>query len=925
MLSPRTMMPRPSSPAPDSHPSQLLRRQVLLVAVCAVLAAVAMLLPLQDLQLSPRYYLPLHTALEFIAIAAAFLVFATVWHTRTRERSSSLLLIAVALFAAGWLDFFHALSFQGMPELITPASVEKGIAFWLAARLIVAVTLLAVSLLPHLPTPTKRLRWGVLAAYTALNLLIIWGVLFHEADLPHTFVEGAGLTPLKRWLEWLITGLLALAAWRYYRLARRSEDEFLPLIFGAAAIGALSELFLTHYETVSDALNLLGHLYKFVCYGLIYRAMFVVSVRRPYQELARQTATLQQANETLRTQSLALASITAPVLVSDLHGQIRWRNRASMSMTGELSPEQERGLSLFAAPFTPDATQAENLRRTLQTGQVWRGLVHMRGEHGQEVVLDRTVTPLRHESGALIGYVSVAENVTEQSQAELRHRRVLETAIDGCWIASEQGRLLEVNAAYARMSGYSIEELMGMHISQLEAAEDPQAVRTHMEKIMRLGHDQFESRHRHKLGHEYAVEISATYDPQARNLYIFTRDRSEREQSVAVQQDLERQLQQSQKVQALGQLTGGVAHDFNNILAAILGYSNLALERFVPDKHGKLASYLREVITASERARDLIAKMLSFARTQPSASASVISPATVIHEVVAMMRPSIPSSIELRTRVDDEQSIRMDPGELNQVLVNLLINARDAIDDHGVIDVQLHRVVMHGEICAASQQRLSGRYLALDVIDSGSGIAPEHLSRLFDPFFTTKDVGKGTGLGLSVVHGILRRSGAHVVVDTQPGRGSRFRLLFPVVAPQPDPSNAPADLALIPAGTGQRVWVVDDEPAVARYLSELLADWGYRVRAFSDPADVATALEADPSQIDLLLTDQTMPGMSGLQLAMLAHHFKPGLPVMLCTGFSGSIDTEAAHRQGIRHIFSKPLPVRDLVRALAEELAPRSL
>jgi PAS domain S-box-containing protein len=544
--------------------------------------------------------------------------------------------------------------------------------------------------------------------------------------------------------------------------------------------------------------------------------------------------------------------------------------------------------------------------------------------HGQAVVLDRTVTPLRGEDGQPIGHVAVAENITARSQAELRHKRVLDTAIDGFWIQDENGRILEVNEAYQRMSGYSAQELIGMHVGELEAVEDSEALLQRRQKLLRVGRDQFLSRHRHKNGQTYAVEISITWDPQSRHFYVFTRDRSELERSAAVQLDLERQLQQSQKVQALGQLTGGIAHDFNNILAAILGYSNLALDRFVPDKQSKLARYLREVITASERARDLIAKMLSFTRTQPSASAGVIAPAAVLHEAVAMMRPSIPASIELHSRVDSEASIRMDAGELNQVLVNLIINARDAIDDHGRIELHLHTIEMGGQRCAISQQRLSGRYLALDVSDDGSGIAPEHLPRLFDPFFTTKDIGKGTGLGLSVVHGILRRAGAHVVVESRPGQGSLFRLLFPIVSP---PASAPGETReteFIPAGGGLRVWVVDDEPAVARYLEELLTDWGYHVRSFTEPAEALGALEGAPQEVDLLITDQTMPGLSGLQLAQLARHFKPGLPVVLCTGFSDSVDAAEARRLGIEHVFNKPLPVRELVQALAETLRGRA-
>jgi len=900
--------------APTGRQATLLRRQVWLVAGAAALALLAMVLPLQGLNIPHVHYLPLHTLLEFVSISAAFLVFATVWHTRTRERSSALLFIAVALFAAGWLDFFHTLSYKGMPVLVSPASVEKAVAFWLAARLIVATTLLAVSVLPRLPTPTKHLRLGVLGAYTALNLLIIWGVLFHEAELPRTYIEGTGLTPLKVGLEWLITGLLALAAWRFYRLARQSDDEFLPLIFGAAALAALGEVFFAQYTEVSDALNLLGHLYKFVSYGLIYRAMFVVGVRRPYQQLARQT-------ETLRIQSLALESAASPILVTDLGGGVIWRNRASRDLLPPGSAGPQDRLSLFTAPVTPDPAQAAEIRGRIEAGQVWQGIVQTVDAQGRELTLRRTVTPMRNEQGAIVGTISASEDISEQQRIETRHLRVLQTVVDGFWILDQEGHILEANEAYARMSGYTLDELRGMHLTRVEAVEDRQLATAHADNIRRAGHDQFETRHRTRDGRVYPVEVSVTFDAASQNFYVFIRDRSEREQTAAMTLQLERQLQHSQKVQALGQLTGGVAHDFNNILAAILGYSNLALERFVPDKQGKLANYLREVILASERARDLIAKMLSFTRTQPSSRADVITPGAVVREVVAMMRPSIPSSIEIRHRIDSGQSIRMDPGELNQVLVNLIINARDALGDNGLIDIRVHMLDVNGEICAASGQTLRGRYLALDVSDNGSGIDAQHLPRLFDPFFTTKDVGKGTGLGLSVVHGILRRSGAHVVVHTEPGHGTLFRLLFPVVAPQPDTADVPADPALVPPGAGQRIWVVEDEPAVARLLLELLEGWGYQARSFDDPSEALAALEAAPGQIDLLLTDQTMPGMNGLELAKLARHFKPGLPVMLCTGHPDAIDAEAARQQGVRHIFGKPLQSAELAQAVAEVLA----
>ena len=806
----------------------LLRQQAFVMVVFAAMASLAAMLPLHFVHVAPKHYFSLYTLLEFASILATCLVFVTVWRTPAKEVSVSLLIIAVALGSAGWVNLAQALSFKGMPELIASGALEKPVAVWLIARLFVAGALFGVSLCPQLAPPSSWARQGILAFFILLNLAI-GAVIFQEVDLPPDFIEGSGLTRFEDRVEWLILGLLSLAAWLYYQRARHSDDKFYPLIFAATFVAALSEVFLSRFVATSDAAILFGHLYKAVSYGLVYQAIFVVTVREPYLKLAAQTRTLMRTSETVRTLSPAFESMPAPVAVS------------------------------------------------------------------------------------------------EGTEAQMRHKRVLEMAVDGFYITDLSGRLLEANDAYARMSGYTVEELLTMHTSQLEVVERPEDVQTHLQRIIQLGRDQFETRHRHKQGHEFAIDISSTYDPESRQFFVFLRDRSERVQAAAVKQDLERQLQQSQKLQELGQLTGGIAHDFNNILAAILGYSTLALDRFVPDKQGKLAAYLREVINASERARDLIARMLTFTRTQPSENVSVISPATVIHEVVAMMQPSIPSSIQVKSRIEDNLPISMDAGELNQILVNLIINARDAIDGHGTIKIRLHKVEIDGQICAASQQRLSGTYLALEVSDNGSGIAPGQMSRLFDPFFTTKDVGKGTGLGLSMVQGILRRSNAHVVVESQLGHGSRFQLLFAIASPVEASVGVQQSAYKAKLGLGQHIWVLDDEPAVARYLRELLEDAGYSVRLFNEPSQVLTAFETEKGDVDLLITDQTMPGLSGVALALRLCSVRPNLPIILCTGYSNAIDQAEVLRRGIRRYFTKPVPARELLEALAEELQQKKL
>jgi PAS domain S-box-containing protein len=904
----------------SSNSKGILHKQMVLVGVLGALALLAMLLPIQDARIPFRHYLPLHTALEFLAIMAAFLVFATVWHTPEKQSSTSLLFIAVALLAAGWLDFAHALSYKGMPDFITPSSIEKGIAFWLIARFLVALTLFGVSFYPSIALPSRFMRYGVLAAYTVVNFTVLGVVFFYEFYLPTTFIEGAGLTELKVSVEWIITGLLVLAAWRYFRQARGSEDEFPAFIFGAAAIAALGETFFMGYAEVNDAQNLMGHVYKIVSYGLIYQAMFVISIRKPYDRLAAETQLLVRANETLRTQALALESTTALVFVTDAQGHFRWRNRASYRLLGGSHQDDLEGLSLFAAPVTPDPVVAAAIRNAVTVSGRWNGVVEMEDGAGNRVIMNRTVTSVRSEAGVLEGFVSVAENVTENRRARDRHKRVLDTAIDGFLIVGVQGNFLEVNAAFTRMLGYKLEELQSMNVRQTALASGLVKVQSHMNETARVGRDQFDTHFQHKQGHEISVAVSMTFDPEVQQFFVFLRDITDQVRSAAVQLDLERQLQQAQKMEALGQLTGGIAHDFNNILVSVLGYSKLALDRLVPDKQSKLASYLREVILASERARDLIAKMQVFTRTQSSATAGLISPAAMVQEVLAMMRPSIPSSIQLDVKLEDDLNIVMDPGELNQILINLIINARDAIDGQGVIGIWLHRIEANGQLCAVSQQRLSGPYLALEVTDTGSGITPEHMLRLFDPFFTTKDVGKGTGLGLSMVQGILLRSGGHIVVKSQPGRGSLFQLLFPIASAGALLPGAQAAAQELRRGSGQHIGVVDDEPAVTRYLSELLEGQGYRVTQFNNPTDALAAFESGNQDFNLVITDQTMPGVSGTELALRLHRVQPDLPVILCTGNERDVDQVEALHARIRHHFTKPVSANDLLKALAEDL-----
>ena len=899
---------------------------VALVAAMGIVTLGAMALPLGNWVIPRVHYLPLHTLMEFASVFVAFLVFATVWHTPDKTVPGSLALLTLALATAGCLDLLHTLSFRDMPAFITPSSSQKSIAFWLVARGLVALTLLIFSFWPDQPPLQTAQRRTWLLASGFFTVVVAWIVIAHEHSLPTLFVAGSGLTPAKVGAERIITAVLVLATWRLWRLSRAATQTAArgsgPMLFGAAGLLTCCEVFLTQYALSNDLQNMLGHLFKVAAYGLVYWGLLVVTVRRPHETLAAQTQSLQTANATLRTQALALETTATPVVVGDALGNVLWRNRASLAFLPPDTQAVHGSMSLFAEPLTPDPQLAEAMWWTLRTGQPWTGLVPIRCPSGQKLLMRRVVTPMLDTNGSLQGFVSVSEDVTQSILSQQRYARMLETALDGFCVVGPGGRLLEVNAALAAMSGYTQDELRALSVRDLEVDTSDTEFHARVAQLRTTGRAMVTTRHRHKSGHDYPVEISLTCDPDTQNFYAFVRDISERQNAEVSQRGLERQLQHAQKVQALGQLTGGIAHDFNNILASVHGYGNLALNRLVTDKESKLARYLKEIVGASERGRELVTKLLTFARAQADGEAPVIDPAVTMKEVVAMLRPSIPHGIKLTNRTSEAGQVRINPGELNQVLVNLVINARDAIEGRGTIDIHLHRLANEHGICAASHMPFAGEFMALDVTDSGSGIPQSAVAHLFEPFFTTKGVGQGTGLGLPMVHGIVRRARGFITVHSDPGSGSRFRLLFPFVNAAPDPSP----IRVLPpaighSGTGQWVWVLDDQPAVGRFLAEWLAGEGYRVQTFDTPQRLLDALESPGAELHALVTDQSMPEMTGLELAAQLQKQRPGLPVFLYTGVADTIDPTLVRANGVRQVFAKPVDTDALGRALSLALA----
>lgn len=383
-------------------------------------------------------------------------------------------------------------------------------------------------------------------------------------------------------------------------------------------------------------------------------------------------------------------------------------------------------------------------------------------------------------------------------------------------------------------------------------------------------------------------------------------------EDVTAQYHLQRQLQQTQKMDAIGQLTGGIAHDFNNVLASIMGYAGLTKRHAKQHDDETITGYLNQITRAGERARDLVQQLLAFSRGDVG-GLQVLEPEPLVNEAISMLSSLIPSSINLNFNNNNlKKHIEVDPVQFNQSVMNLVINSKDAIGDKvGVIDVSLKYLIVENEICDSCHTKFSGSFIQLTVSDSGSGISKSIMDRVFDPFFTTKDIGKGAGMGLSMLHGIVHGSGGHITV--QSGRhktkvGTTIQVFFPEVV-SPNIEEQPGVYELEKAenkNEGKKILVIDDEPLIANYLTDLLIDEGYIVESYTDPKDGLKYFYDNSENIDLVITDQTMPRLTGIELAKEIFESGYATPVILCSGYSEFATESNYENSGIDVFLEKP-------------------
>jgi CheY-like chemotaxis protein len=379
---------------------------------------------------------------------------------------------------------------------------------------------------------------------------------------------------------------------------------------------------------------------------------------------------------------------------------------------------------------------------------------------------------------------------------------------------------------------------------------------------------------------------------------------------------LQGRLRQAEKMEAVGRLAGGIANDFNNILGGILGYGEMLKESAAEGSPEE--RYAGNLLIAVNRARGLIEQILAYSRTQ-KVTRTPVDIGRIVAETLEVIRGSMPEGIALELALPQAPlAVMGDATQLHQVVMNLCTNAIQAMGEQGTLGVSLGTIELESELAFSQDSLAPGRYVKLAVSDTGGGMDEATLARIYEPFFTTKEVGHGTGLGLSLVYGIVADSGGATHAASEVGRGSTFEIYLP----RTEAGHAPAEEALAPItrGRGERVMLVDDEVPLLSMTAELLTRLGYEPEPFSDSNAALAALQAEPGAYDVVLTDETMPGITGTALAQASRRARRDLPVILISGYTGPKLTQMALEAGVREVLRKPVRLRDLAAALARAL-----
>ncbi len=636
----------------------------------------------------------------------------------------------------------------------------------------------------------------------------------------------------------------------------------------------------------------------------------IVERKRAQEELVERTAFHRALIE---ASPLPLFSLTPD-------GIVEFWNRAAERLFG-WSAEEAVGRLL---PIVPEDTLEEfaRLRGRVMEGEPVSGVeVTRRKRNGEAVELRLFTAPVRDESGRSVGIMAAAEDLTAEREAaaelresEERFRHLFEHSPVGISMTSPDGTV-HGNSAYYRMMGY--EEAPGaLSWADITHPDDVEESRKIVSSLVagERSTARFVKRYIHRSGGVLWADVSVVLrrDSAGQPMYFLTIVLE-----ITEQRALQEQLLQSQKMESVGRLAGGVAHDFNNMLGVIIGRAEMRLRQLAPDDPNRAT--LETILNAANRSADLTRQLLAFARKQTIAP-KVLDLNETVEGLLKMLRRLIGEDIDLVWQPGKApRPVYMDPGQLDQILVNLCVNARDAIGGVGKITIESGYVEVDAEYCAIHADARPGEYVLLAVSDDGCGMEAATRVQVFEPFFTTKQEGEGTGLGLSTVFGIVRQNDGFINVYSEPEQGSTFRIYIPCHGAE-DVARSDVPVIEIPHGRGEAVLLVEDEPSLLEMTQSVLEELGYEVIPVGDPEAALAAFESRDTRVDLLVTDVVMPGMNGKELSERLQEARTQLKVLFMSGYtSNSIVHHGVLDPGV-HFIQKPFSMYELALKVREVL-----
>lgn len=541
----------------------------------------------------------------------------------------------------------------------------------------------------------------------------------------------------------------------------------------------------------------------------------------------------------------------------------------------------------------------------------------------------RTISPvvaLALRSALLLDYQET--KLEEQSKSLQEYRNSLQAFFDNRIVGMVQldktGKYTQVNRRWTEMTGYSQQEAMHLTYGDITHPEDLTE-----ETLMRLARGEISSferqqRYIHKSGKMFWAFIAgnAIYNHEGGfgGLVLLITDITMHKEEEQKRIELEEQIRQKYKMEAVGVMAGGIAHNFNNNLAIILGnLEMLELKKSQPEG----IKYLKNAKTAALRARDLVAQIMTYSHKSDKPS-SMFKPDMVVEETLNLLHSTLPATINLQyeNHLDsDNENIEADPGQIQEALLNICNNAVHAMDEEGKLNIELSQVDVTQDTIPDMYECRAGRYIRLEISDTGSGMDNALRERIFDPFFTTKEVGKGTGMGLATVQGIVIQHQGFIQVRSSPGKGTTFSLYFPVVDAGAGINRSEQETELN-CGKGYILYV-DDDPVVADLGQMMLEELGYQVEVYTDSREALELFRANPAQFDMVITDQTMPDLTGDRLIAELKQIRPDISTILCTGYSSKVSSESAAEMGINAFMMKPISLQELSRAVSNVLQKR--